>query len=341
MPANLTPEYKAVEAAFRKARDPRERLERLREMLGAIPKHKGTDHLQGDIKRRIKELAEELERPSRGGARGGPSLVIRPEGAAQIALIGPPNAGKSSLHARLTGSAARAAPYPFTTQYPEPGMMPHENISFQLVDLPAVSPEHPVPWLASTLQTADASLLVVDLCDPACLEQVGAVHRVLGERRVTLTDRWEPAGESAGPAAEAGDDPFALRLPALLLANKVERLADGDAELRAFLEVTGLRYPALTVSATTGHGLGKIGPWLFSHLGVARVYTKAPGRLPDRSRPFILHRGQTVEDVARLVHKDLARSLRYARVWGITGFDGQQVGREHPVKDGDVVELHS
>ncbi len=339
MPANLTPEYKAVEAAFRKARDPRERLEWLREMLRAIPKHKGTDHLQGDIKRRIKELSEELERPSRGGARGGPALVIRPEGAAQLALIGPPNAGKSSLHARLTGSAAHAAPYPFTTQYPEPGMMPHENISFQLVDLPAVSPEHPVPWLASTLQTADASLLVVDLCDPGCLEQVAAVRTVLGERGVTLTDRWEPAG--AGADAAADDDPFALRLPVLLLANKVERLADPDAELRAFLEVTGLRYPALAVSAATGQGLGKIGPWLISHLGVARVYTKAPGRAPDRGRPFILHHGQTVEDVARLVHKDLARSLRYARVWGTTGFDGQQVGREYQVKDGDVVELHS
>ena len=142
MPANLPPEYKAAEAAFRKARDPRERLEWLREMLRTIPKHKGTDHLQGDIKRRIKELSEELEGPQRGGARGGPALVIRPEGAAQIALIGPPNASKSSLHARLTGSAAQAAPYPFTTQHPEPGMMPHENISLQLVDLPAISPEH-------------------------------------------------------------------------------------------------------------------------------------------------------------------------------------------------------
>src|SRR5262250_1225564 len=172
MPANLTPEYKAAEAAFRQARDPGERLERLREMLRTIPRHKGTDHLQGDIKRRIKELSEELERPRRGGARGGPALVIRPEGAAQLALIGPPNVGKSSLHARLTGSGAPAAPYPFTTLYPEPGMMPHEDIYFQLVDLPAVSPEHPVPWLASTLE----------------------------------------------PALAADDEPFALRLPTLLLA---------------------------------------------------------------------------------------------------------------------------
>jgi uncharacterized protein len=341
MPANLTPEYRAAEAAFRKAREPRERLECLREMLRVIPKHKGTDHLQGDIKRRIKELSEELEAPRKGAARGGPALVVRPEGAAQIALIGPPNTGKSSLHARLTGSGAHVAAYPFTTQYPEPGMMPHEDVHFQLVDLPAVSSEHPVRWLASTLQTADASLLVVALDDPGCLEQVEAVHRVLREMRVTLTDRWERASESAEGAEQGAGDPFALRLPSLLLANRADRLADPDAEVRAFLDVAGLPYPALAVSASTGQGLGQIGPWLFGHLGIARVYTKAPGRPADRARPFILRQGETVEDVARLVHKDLARSLRYARVWGRSGFDGQQVGREHRLADGDVIELHT
>jgi hypothetical protein len=335
MPANLTPEYRAAEAAFRKARDPVKRLECLREMLRVIPKHKGTDHLQGDIKRRIKELSEELERPRKTGGRGGPSVVIQPEGAAQIVLIGPPNAGKSSLHARLTGSSAHVAPYPFTTQYPEPGMMPHEDIHFQLVDLPAVSSEHPVLWLANTLQTADASLLVVDLDDPASPAQVEVLHSVLRERRVTLTDRWAP-----GAVAEEQEDPFALRLPALLLANKADQLADADAELRVFLEVTGLGYPAFAVSSTTGYGLAQLGLWLFSHLGITRVYTKAPGRPPDRDRPFTLRGDRTVEDVARLVHKDLARALKYARVWGKSGFGGQHVGRDHPVADGDVVELH-
>src|SRR5512143_961979 len=126
MPANLTPEFKAAEAAFRKARDPKERLECLREMLRTIPKHKGTDHLQGDIKRRIKEITDELTGPKKGGARGGPATVMRPEGAAQIALLGPPNSGKSALHAHLTGSNALSAPYPFTTQFPQPGMLPYE-----------------------------------------------------------------------------------------------------------------------------------------------------------------------------------------------------------------------
>src|SRR5262245_8428520 len=163
MPANLSPESRAAEAAYRKAREPRERLEHLREMLRVTPKHKGTEHLQADIKARIKDLSGELEHGPKGGSRGGPALVVRPEGAAQIALIGPPNAGKSLLHARLTHSGARDAPYPFTTMYPEPGMMPHEDVHLQLVDLPAISPEHAVPWLASALQMADGALLIIDL----------------------------------------------------------------------------------------------------------------------------------------------------------------------------------
>ena len=221
MPANLTPDYRAAEAAFRKARDPVERLECLREMLRVMPKHKGTDHLQGDIKRRIKELSEEVERPRTGGARGGPALVIRPEGAAQIALVGPPNVGKSALHARLTGSGATAAPYPFTTQHPEPGMLPHEDIRLQLVDLPAVSPEHPRPWLGSALQTADAALLVVDLEEPCvrgssrrrarrAARAAGHPHRPLGaghggRRRSLRAAAPHPApGQQGGPARRCG-----------------------------------------------------------------------------------------------------------------------------------------
>jgi hypothetical protein len=347
VPANLSPEYKAAEAAFRASRDPRARLEWLREMLRTIPKHKGTEHLQADIKARIKDLGEELEGARRGRGHGGPALVIRPEGAAQIALVGPPNAGKSALHARLTGSSAHVAPYPFTTQFPEPGMLPFEDIHLQLVDLPAVSPEHPVPWLGGTLQTADAALLVVDLREPSCVEQLDAMRSILAAMRVTLADRWPGDGDAAGSAVAApddaapADDPFAVRLPTLMLANKAEGVADPDAELRALRDLAGATFPAMPVSAETGLGLGGIAPWLFVHLGIVRVYTKVPGHPADRDRPFTLRRGQTVGDVARLVHRDLGRTLRYARLWGTSGFDGQQVGPEHRVADRDVVELHT
>jgi ribosome-interacting GTPase 1 len=338
MPANLSPEYKAAEASYRKTRDPKQRLDLLREMLRVIPKHKGTEHLQADIKARIKDLSGELEHGPKGGGRTGPALVVRPEGAAQIALVGPPNAGKSLLHARLTASHAHDAPYPFTTQFPEPGMMPFEDVHFQLVDLPAVASEHPVPWIASALQLADAALLVIDVADPACVEQLAGVRGVLGERRVSLSARW-PA-DAAGTADALDDDPFAIRLPTLLIANKIEQVVDPDAELATFRELAGINYPMLPVSAATGRGMNEIGPWLFRALDVVRVYTKLPGKPADHARPFTLRRGQTVRDVARLVHKDLERTLRYARVTGRSGFEGQHVGPEHLLGDGDVVELH-
>jgi ribosome-interacting GTPase 1 len=342
VPANLSPEYKAAETLLRKTRDPRERLDVLREMLRAIPKHKGTEHLQADIKARIKDLADQLEGGVRkGGAHGGPALVIRPEGAAQLALIGPPNAGKSSLHARLTGSNAHTGPYPFTTQHPEAGMMPFEDIHFQLVDLPPVTAEHPVPWLVNALLTADAALLVVDLADPSCLDQLQSVQSVLALQRVTLSERWSASESAPADEYEPDEDPFALRLPSLLLANKVDGIPDADAELQVLRELSGARWPMMAVSASTGHGLGEVGPWLFRHLGIVRVYTKVPGHAADMHRPFTLRRGQTVGDVAKHVHGDVASSLRYARVWGHSAFDGQHVGPEHIVDDGDVVELHA
>ncbi len=341
MPANLSPEYKAAAEALRRARDPEQRLEHLREMLRVIPKHKGTDHLQADLKRRIKELDEELAGPKKGGARSGPALVIRPEGAAQLALIGPPNSGKSALHARLTGSSARIAPYPFTTQFPEPGMMPIEDIHLQLVDLPPLSSQHPVTWIGSTLQSADACLLVLDIADAAVVQQAADVMDILAERRVGLTRIWP--GSDRAPAAAAQDDeddPFGLALPTLLLANKADLDPDCAADIGALKELLGTRFPALAVSAETGEGLGALGKWLFNELAIVRVYTKAPGKPADQTKPFTLSRGQTVADVARLVHRELADTIRFARLWGSSGFDGQQVGRDHAVADGDVVELH-
>lgn len=351
MPANLSPEYKKAEAEFKRARDPAERLRWLREMLKTIPKHKGTEHLQADIKTRIKQLTEELAGPRKGGARTGPSHSVRPEGAAQVALIGPPNAGKSSLHARLTGSQSEAAAYPFTTKVPLPGMLPYRDIQFQLVDLPPLSADFMEPWYVNALRPADAAMLVVDLSDPECVDHVIAIRDRLDERRVTLDERW-PEG-LFGPdreAAAGGDehpeengedvpDPFRINLPTLLVANKSD-LGPGPDEVRVLEELVGVSFPAVSVSARTGSGLDRIGPLLFDGLGIVRVYTKVPGRPADTDRPYTVRRGDTVAEVARLVHKEIAQSLKFARVWGSSQFDGQQVGADHRVADADIVELH-
>jgi len=347
MPANLSPEYKRAEQAFRVAREPRERLECLREMLRTIPRHKGTERLQADIKSRIRDLTDEIGAPHSGTAHRHAAHAVRPEGAAQICLIGPPNSGKSSLHAILTGSRAEIGPFPGTTREPRPGMVHFEDVAFQLVDLPPISQGRMEPWLAGLLQTADAVWLVIDLADPACAEQVLAVCAELAQRKITLTDRWpglnNPRAMESAPSPEQTEDSLdALRdeLPTLLVANKSD-LDPGSDEVSALEELAGVRYPAIAVSAKSGYALERLAPFVFEALGIVRVYTKPPGRPPDRTRPFIVRRGNTVSDVARLVHGDVARSLRFARLWGSGAFDGQQVGPDHSVADGDIVELHT
>jgi len=339
MPTNVSPEFKRAQAEFRRSRDPQERLAALKEMLRLIPKHKGTEHLQADIKSKIKELTEELTGPRRTGGRGGPPTTFRPEGAAQIALVGPPNSGKSAIHARLTGSQSASEPYPFATRYPQPGMYPFEDAAFQLIDLPSVSNDHPIGWMGNALQPADGCLLVVDLSEPGCVERTIDVVELLRTKRIHLIAEWP----SDGPQEEnddGDDDIFASSLPALLVANKSDLLDDPLGELAVLEELSGVSFPMLAVSAITGQGLDDIGARLFDCLQVVRVYTKLPGKDPDIGTPFTIRRGQTVLDVAHQIHKDVARELKYARVWGKDSFDGQQVGRDHALVDGDIVELH-
>jgi ribosome-interacting GTPase 1 len=342
MPANLSPDYKKAEQAFRAARDERDRLACLKDMLRTIPKHKGTEHLQADIKSRIKQLTDEVTGPKKGASRTGPVHSVRPEGAAQVALIGPPNSGKSSLHGALTGSKADIGPYPHTTHEPLPGMLPYEDVHFQLVDLPPISADYMETWYVNALQPADAALLVVDIADPACTEHVVTILSRLDEKKVTLSSHWpaQPDEEMSSPADTSDElDPFRIYLPTLLVANKSD--LDPDPEALAVLEeLTGVNFPAMAVSVTMNRGLDAIGKFLFEGLGIVRVYTKAPGKPPEMEKPFTVRQGAMVRDVARLVHKDIAGSLRYARAWGREVFDGQQVGPEHVLCDGDVIEMH-
>ena len=342
MPANLSPGYKKAEQAFREAKDERDRLVCLKDMLRTIPKHKGTEHLQRDIKSRIKQLADDLTGPKKGAARAGPIHTVRSEGAGQLALIGPPNSGKSSLHARLTGSRAEIGPYAHTTQKPMPGMLLFEDIQFQLIDLPPVSADYMESWFVNALQPAQGVLLVVDISDPGCTDHVEMICRRLAEKSVSLVENWpglnSDDGQSIDRDSKSGD-PFHMYLPTLLVAHKID-LNQSSEDANVLKELLGTRFPVLATSTRNGAGLDEIGSLLFRGLEIVRVYTKTPGKTPEMDRPFTLHRGSTVLDVARLVHKDVAGSLKYARAWGSDFFDGQQVGPEHLLVDGDVVELH-
>ena len=284
-------------------------------------------------------MNDELSGPKKGGARTGPSYSVRPEGAAQIALLGPPNSGKSQLHYSLTGARSEIGPYPFTTQLPLPGMIPFEDINIQLVDLPPISNEHFEPWLANTLQTADAGIIVIDITNPECTDHIQQVTDQLKSRKINLVEQF---GINHSNSPESKDDlwnPFQIDIPAIMVANKID-LSDGPEELEALNELVTNPFPSLAVSALTEENLDVLTRRIFELMNIVRVYTKIPGKPADTNRPFTLLYGGTVSDVARQVHKDIASAFRFARVWGESVYDGQPVGPDHILQDMDIVELH-
>ncbi|MBN2431943.1 MAG: 50S ribosome-binding GTPase, partial [Acidobacteria bacterium] len=120
MPANLTPQYLEAEQRYKRATQPDDKLAALQEMMSLIPKHKGTEKLQADIKRKIAQLRKETQKKGKAAKRHDPSNIPR-EGAGRVVLVGPPNAGKSALLAALTNAQPEVAPWEFTTRLPEQG----------------------------------------------------------------------------------------------------------------------------------------------------------------------------------------------------------------------------
>lgn len=326
MPANLPPDYFAAESALRAASTPQAKLEALERMLAVMPHHKGTDHLRAELRSRMAKVGQELSRQHAGGHAD--AYTVHREGAGQVALVGAPNAGKSALLHALTGAAARAGEYPFTTQLPQPAMMPFEDIQVQLVDLPPVSPGATPAWLRGLVGAADLLLLVIDLdTDPTTdLQLVRAELEALH------------AGPRLPGQEATGHEPLKSR-PALIVGTKLDLPAAEDGAELLRLEIED-HLPLLLTSAASGVGLDALRARIVEALNVVRVYAKPPGRPPDLTRPFVLVRGSTVEDLADVVHHELRQKLQYAVRWP-AGSAPLRVGHQYELRDRDVIELHT
>jgi ribosome-interacting GTPase 1 len=326
MPTNLPPEYAKVEARHRAATTVEEKIATLEEMLSIIPKHKGTDHLRADLRRKLSRLKSSSEK--KGASRHESAYNVDREGAGQVAVIGAPNVGKSALVDALTNASPLVAAYPFSTQVPQPGMMPIDNVSVQLIDTPPLSPEFDEPQLLALIRRADAALLVIDL-QTAPFDQLEESAALLIENRIIpahLQDRFP-------------DDSRYKVIPLLVLANKADDEA-ADADVEVFCELLEEPWPVLGVSATTGHNLDALKWRVYEMLDIMRIYSKPPGQQqPNYDAPFVMKRGGTLEEFAGRVHKDFLVNLKSARVWGSGVHDGQMIGRDHVLHEGDIVEL--
>lgn len=326
MPANLTPIYRDAEARYKAAVTREEKIAGIEEMLRVIPKHKGTEHLQADLRSRLSKLKQE---PKKKAGSKGLSHKIPKEGAGQVALVGAPNSGKSSLVATLTHAKPDVATYPITTMKATPGMMPHEDIGFQLLDLPPLCHEHVEPWVYDLIRASDLVWLVLSVRKP--LQGLELTEELLGSKAIGLY----PAGTEAPEAPRPG---WTYKKTLLVMTGMDLPGAAGDVE--ALEELVEIPWPKVEVSTTTGEALGELASATFKALEIMRVYTKEPRKDPDMTRPFTLPIGSTVEDLARNIHKEIAEEIKFARVWGPSAFDGQSVQGQHALMEGDVVELH-
>jgi ribosome-interacting GTPase 1 len=326
MPTNLPPEYFDAEKRYRTASTPAEKLACIEEMLAIIPKHKGTDKLRADLRKRVSKLKSAAQ-ARKSLARHESAYHINKEGAGQVVIVGATNVGKSALVATVTHAAPEVADFPHTTWKPTPGMMPIENIQIQLIDTPPLSKEFVDPEMMDLIRRCDLVLLMVDLqTDP--LQQLEDTVALLGEHRIVplrLKDRYR-------------DQRGISLLPFLIMANKNDNAAT-DENLDIFRELLSDNWPMIAASVATGRNLDLLKATIVERLNIIRVYSKSHGKKPDRSSPFVLKKGSTIADFACKVHQDFAQKLKAAKVWGIAVFDGQMVQRDYVLQEGDIVEL--
>ncbi len=330
MPANLTPEYERADRQYRQATSDEERVAALEAMLAAIPKHKGTEKMQADLKRRLSQLRKAEQKSSHG--KGPDPFHIPKSGAGQVVIIGPPNTGKSSLLAVTTHAEVKVADYPFTTTVPMPGMWLHEDVQIELVDTPALTPEHVPAGLMGTIRGADVLAVMIEAGE-AALEQVEGVLSILNAKGLALrsiSQHLLPPGESA-------------HRPGLIVANKSDTALPQTIDTLRSLYSTppgGPSLDVLAISTRLRQGLDELFTRLWELLGRIRVYAKEPGRPPDLHKPFVIPLGATVADLALQIHRGLPERMKFARLWGHSRFAGQHVHKTEILRDRDVVEIH-
>jgi ribosome-interacting GTPase 1 len=328
MPANLPPQYFEKEKELKNAKNPQERITILEELLAIVPKHKGTEKLQALLKTKISKLKTQGQKSS-AAARHTATFQVEKTGAGQVIVIGSPNTGKSSLIKALTNAHPEIGDYPFTTRLPSPAMMPYENIQIQLVDMPPITQDYFEFWQAELIKGADAALLVLDLSIPDSAEDLLTLLAALEEKRIGLFPREGPAPPEKQPFMKK----------TMIIANKCDhpRADEHLKEIKSFIDPG---FTPIPVSIHKESTLEHLREQIYILLDVIRVYSKIPGKKMDHNDPFVFPKGSSLMDMAKAVHKDFARKLKYARIWGKNKYEGQKVNRSYILQDEDIIELH-
>jgi len=325
VPANLTPEYFKAEQWFREAATNEEKILALERMLAVMPKHKGTDHLKADLRRKLSKLKEAPAK--KGKSKHVDIFHVQRTGVGQAVLLGTPNCGKSSIVAALTNAKVNAAEFPFATTAPVPGMVIFEDVQIQLVDMPPITADYIAPGQVGTYRNCDLIAIVIDLsADVAeqmdiCVDFLESRSLLIDAETAAIDQQGNVLGKRAFCICTKSDIAKPLGL---------EKLKKSRKHKFEFIEI----------SSESGAGLDTLPETLFHLLNIIRVYAKPPGKKADMDEPFTLPAGSTVMDLAQAIHRELAEKLKFARIWGTGVYDGQNAQRNHVLNDKDIIELH-
>ncbi|TRO47268.1 TGS domain-containing protein [Candidatus Bathyarchaeota archaeon] len=389
MPANLPAEAKAKWNEVTLTKNPETRLQLMGEFLSLVPKHKGTEKMCSQVKRQMAQLREEIDQKKKQAKRrSAPSYFIEKAGAAQVALIGPTNAGRSSVMRAVTNSTVEVASWPFATRVPTPGMMPYEDVQLQLVEAPPLvegssEGRNDGFQVLSIARNADGLIIVVDLADDPVVNYLMVARELENSRILTsepdggveITKRgfgsdiqfiWDGELVDCTPedvvallreykirsallrvkgrvTIDIVEDAIygnAVYRPTTVIANKAD-LVD-SREVIEDLRRAASPLEVMVISALDAPGLQQaLGDAIFRNLGIIRVYTKQPGK-PASEEPIVDRVGLTVGGLAKIIHSDFYKRFRYAKLWGPSAkFDGERVGLDRLLSDGDTVQFHA
>ncbi len=326
MPANLPPQYYEAERRYREAKIVEDKIEALREMMAIMPKHKGTDKLRADHRKKLSKLLEESQKRPKKLGRG--LDHIPREGIAQVVLVGPPNSGKSSFLNLVTNAESIVADYPFSTSMPSVGMMTFEDIQIQLVDLPPIW-KSTESWVYNLIRNCDLALIFLDLSSDNPGEDLFSLLEQFKERKIIITQKKE----------EQDEESSYRQIPGIVICNKSD-LSDSPSKIKNIEDVSN-KLKIILISTLNHTNIDETKRIIFDSLSLIRVYTKKPGYPPDLKQPYILPVGSTMLDVVSAIHKDLIKFLKFARIWSKDGLiKGMPIEKGYIVKDGDILEFH-
>jgi len=301
MPINASPHFDRAQAEYEQAITTEQKIRCLKKMMSLAPKHKGAENLNAQLKKRLAHLKYAKEREDKSGKHKGTG--IKKEDM-QAVIVGKTNTGKSTLLKILTNASPETSENKFTTSSAQIGMMNYGTVQIQLIEIPAIDSEN---YDKGIVYTADTVLILIDNLKD--LKEIEDSLKTIGKK--------------------------------ILVFNKIDLFSQNELrKLEATLKSKYRKYNFILISAKNKINLEELKNKVFQSFGKIRIYTKEPGKDPDKKRPMILSENATVKEVSEKILKGFSKNVKQIKIWGPSSkFSGQIVGMKHAVKDLDIVEF--